>query len=328
MPKCEWCGALSPNSLEGKGWIIKGGSYYCSGGCASAADTQTKYGGKKGFMAGMGQLTDGMGLGGGGMSADHMLAGGGKVALATGGLAVKGVAAAGGLAVKGVAAAGKALGKAIEQAKLKAMEKNKAEIINLINSVSFGTLTETEGAITQLFDAFDYKCCGTDSLSPEFKPSATNMLLLGIDEGVNVLRANRDDCDIKKLEKTQARLQKARLQALEIMSGGTSSGDETLDVYNKCVTVLSGVYLDGSPKFIMKEIDDLFKVLDSVLGFFGAGKKINIREKREIIDLAMEKIEMGMVNLESSGDSGAEAQIQKYQQKLEKSRQAKEAMKK
>jgi hypothetical protein len=72
MPTCANCSATKTDEK----WIKAKGKWYCSAGCQHNTETLSKYKGKKGAKAGLGQMADGA-FGGpnGSMSADNIFEG-------------------------------------------------------------------------------------------------------------------------------------------------------------------------------------------------------------------------------------------------------------
>jgi chromosome segregation ATPase len=305
---CEWCGKTIEKAF------VRDARYFCGVGCANHFDTQQKYGNKKGILAGLGQAADGMALGdSGGMSADHMIGGAAKV---SGGL----VLGAAGLAIAGVGKLAKFGVQTVREMKEEAArerERIRIETINQINSITFDDIDATEKGVASLFKVFNSIFSGDAyNLEIGIKKELADVVLQKLIDGVHILR-NDSHYDIKKLEKLQARLQKARIKRLEITSFGEDIGNmfTNRSAFNQIMAAVEGVYLDGSQKFIVKEVDSLFKAMNSFLGLTGKGVPLKLALKRELAGAGFEKIQTGITALQ---DSNLDAnKISKYQKKFE-----------
>ena len=296
------------------------------------------------------------------LSADELVGGGLKIAGGLGGLAIKGgglalkaAAKGGGLALKAAAKGGglaiKAAVKGIKDASKKEEEEEKEEYRimvqdswEVINNVTFSNTKQTIKEIDNLFDIFYMVYyASNDNIELENREAIADACLLKLEEGI-VLFRDASDSDVKKVDEFQIKLQKYKIDRLEI-KGYSESEDIKAAFYNKNKTIINSVSFDGGAKLVKKSLDSLFSIKKSLFSFMSfvpikssffslvtmfpiksrlfsfmsGGKGITSDQKRALCDSAIEKIEQGIIVYKNDPNRDT-VKLAKYEAGLEEFR--------
>jgi hypothetical protein len=233
------------------------------------------------------------------------------------------------LAGKGVVAVGKAAGKAIKKIVEAEKRRRRIEAEKTINNVDFGQTQET---ITVQFDRL-FALFGSMSVAlddcftlGEREETCAYIIIL-LDHGVRLLR---DIPDIKErdLEEYRAKLKQARIgqyaiQDLSIKGQFKASfsspqsflsGKDDTTYYLNCA-VIESVYLDGSKKYLLKEMKSLAGVLADITSIFGKARALNLQRKLDLTNAVYTKMIEGFTVMAKTEGVDREA-IVKYHAKL------------
>ncbi|WP_461255083.1 hypothetical protein [Treponema sp. R80B11-R83G3] len=264
------------------------------------------------------------------LSGDELIGGGLKIAGGLGKLAVKGVA-------KGIKYAAEKEKRAEEEEARRTIE-NSWEIIN---NVTFSNTKETINEIENLFDVFStIYASSDDTIGFENKEAIADACLVKLEEGIGLLRGAPDK-DAKKVDEFQIELQKSKLDRLNIKNYDEPE-DAKAAFYNKNITIINSVSFDGGIKLVMKSLDSLLSIKNSlfsfmslfpikssffssvtmfpiksrIFSFLSGGNGITSYQKRALCDLAIEKIEQG-INLYKNDPNHDSIKLAKYEARLE-----------
>jgi len=189
------------------------------------------------------------------LSADELVGGGVKIVAGVGGLVVKGIA-------KGI--------KYAEQKEREAAEKAARLLIEnsweTINNASFSNTKKTTDEIEELFNIFDrIYYASYETVGLENKEAIADACLKKLDEGIGVYHDAFDSNAIKK-DEFQIKLQKSKIKRLDIKDYSVSE-DAKAVFYNKNMTILNSVSLDGGTKLVTKSLDLLLSIKSSLFSF-------------------------------------------------------------
>jgi hypothetical protein len=227
----------------------------------------------------------------------------------------------GALAGKGIKAAGKAIKKMNEAQK----KQRRADAEKTVNNVDFG---QTEKTITRQFDKLFYLFLSMSTVADgcftlDEREETCAYIIILLDQGIRLLTA-LPDMNERKLEKYRAKTKHARIgqyriQDLSIkgmlkssMSASLGKGDKPY--YQNCA-VIESVYLDGSKKYLLKEMKSLAGVLTDINFIFGKAKQIRLQRKLDLTNAVYAKMIEGFTAMAKTEDIGRE-DIVKYQAKL------------
>jgi hypothetical protein len=228
---------------------------------------------------------------------------------------------AAGLGVKGVKAVGKAVKKMKEQEK----KRRREDAEKTVNNVDFGQTEKTiTGQFNKLFNLFlSMSAVADDCFTLDQREETCAYIIILLDQGIRLLTA-LPDMNEQKLEKYRAKIKQARIgqygiQDLSIkgmlkssLSASFGKGDKPY--YQNCA-VIEGVYLDGSKKYLLKEMKSLAGVLTDINSIFGKAKRISLQRKLDLTNAVYAKMIEGFTAMAKTENIGRE-DIVKYQAKL------------
>jgi hypothetical protein len=233
-----------------------------------------------------------------------------------------------GLLVDGAVAAGKAAKagiKAIKKMNEQLKKQRREDAEKTVNDIDFG---QTKKTITRqfdkLFNLFLSMSVAIDDCFTLYEREETcAYIIIHLDQGIRFLSA-LPDMNERELERYRAKIKKARIGQYEIQdlsfagmlksSISASLGKDSKPYYQNCA-VIESVYLDGSKKYLLKEMKSLAGVLTDINFFLGKAKQIRLQRKLDLTNAVYDKMIEGFTAMAKTEAIGRE-DIVKYQAKL------------
>lgn len=213
-----------------------------------------------------------------------------------------------------------------------------------LSDVTFSDKNQTIKEIDNLFEIFsEVYSPSNENVGIEDRGMIADACLLKLEEGIGLFRGARDS-DVRKADEFQIKLQKCKINRLKIKDHSSSEGAKAV-FYNKNMTILNSVSLDGGTKLVTKSIDLLLSIKNSLFSFmyfipvkssfFSSVTKFPLNiglfsflsgangiasdQKRALCDSAIEKIEQG-INLYKNDPNRDEGKLAKFEAGLEEFR--------
>jgi hypothetical protein len=226
---------------------------------------------------------------------------------------------------KGLKTAGKAAAKATKKAVEEANKARRKQTDQALSNISFG---DTKKSITKemnkLIGLFAASAASPDGcFAFEERKEIGSFIVNYLDQGIRLLQSCSDITE-KEVEKFQVKVRKTRVANIGLVDLGLKGmGQATLSAismkdttsYAQNLAIVDGVYLNGSTKYILKEVKELYGVFNSLYGFPGKAKNVSQDKKLELVNGAYSKINTALEVLKQKADVKPEL-IAKYQAKL------------